>query len=591
MSRRIDVELTSDRGDGTWTWRAVGAKQPKGVVAAGLLSGDPAVGQQLRADVETTLDGTEVLSVAPPKAKNRAAVETIDLLPQGTEEPLVTQTLARRGGGGRDRSDRGDRPDRGNRGDRDRGDRGNRGPRREGESRGDGRGAPRSDRGGPRSDRDRDRPRDGDRSRSDRPRRANERPAPPAKPKAKRLRPARAHRKVALDALAPEERVLGDILLQGGLPAVRAAVERQNADAKAEGGRKVSAAPLLAIADRLHPPLRVAEWRDRAEAAIKDLEELDLRDLRSVVVGADSGAKDDETLLLASQLREGLGRRLDEEHAAWLAELAETVREGRAVRALRLSSRPPKAGAPLPADLAASLAEAASAALTADTLVDRWATVLDAVSFSPVRLAVAPASKPDEPKAELIAVVTRMADRVPKVAEAFGIDPTAAPKRGRGGRSARSGGPSGRSRGPKQAERSSARKPLPPRPPKPIPPKPDLAKQPATEPASSPGPDLATPAPVTPAPETPAPTVDNGQEPPAPSMLGPDTEAAPGTASSAASVAAGERPTEDDAPQRTPDAAPSDVSPPDAVAADAVVEATPVAATPATSSDEAESST
>ncbi|MGI8755098.1 MAG: hypothetical protein ACR2MB_04400 [Acidimicrobiales bacterium] len=528
MSRRIDVELTSDRGDGTWTWRAVGAKQPKGVVAAGLLSGDPAVGQQLRADVETTLDGTEVLSVAPPKAKNRAAVETIDLLPRGTDEPLVTQTLAKRGGGSRDRGDRGDRPDRGSRGDR--GDRGSRGPRRDGESRGDGRGGPRADRGGPRPDRDRDRdpdkPRDGERSRSDRPRRANERPEPPAKPKAKRLRPARAHRKVALDALAPEERVLGEILLQGGLPAVRSAVERQNAEAKAEGGRKVSAAPLLAIADRLHPPLRVAEWRDRAEAAIKDLEELDLRDLRSVVVGADSGAKDDETLLLASQLREGLGRRLDEEHTAWLAELAETVREGRAVRALRLSSRPPKAGAPLPADLATSLAEAASAALTADTLVDRWATVLDAVSFSPVRLTVVPASKPEEPKGELIAVVTRMADRVPKVAEAFGIDPSAAPKRGRGGRSARSGGPGGRSRGPKQAERPSGPKPVPPKPPKPIPPKPDLAPSPATELASPvTGPDVeATPAPATSA--SPVPRAPDSSGPSTPASA---TEAEPST--------------------------------------------------------------
>ena len=37
MSRRIDIELTSSRDDGTWTWRAAGAKQPKGTLDADLL--------------------------------------------------------------------------------------------------------------------------------------------------------------------------------------------------------------------------------------------------------------------------------------------------------------------------------------------------------------------------------------------------------------------------------------------------------------------------------------------------------------------------------------------------------------------------
>ena len=557
MSRRIDIELTSDRGDGTWTWRAAGAKQPKGVVKADRLPDGATVGQNLRAEVETTLDGTEVLDVSGPKAKNRSAAESIELLPRGGDEPLVTQTLAG-GRGGRDRGDRGDRGDRrggdrgdrgprgpggprgdrsggdrgprgsggprgdrpgggdrngprdgdrsrgprgdsdgtdvldvsgpkaknrsaaesiellprggdeplvtqtlaGGRGGRDRGDRGDRGDRRGGD-RGDrgprGPGGPRGDRsggdrgprgsGGPRSDRpgggDRNGPRDGDRSRGprgdsdgtrrDRPRR--ERPAaPPAKPKARRLKAGRAHRKAALATLSPEEQVLGDYVLAGGIPAVRAAVEKQNAQAQAEGGRKVSAAPLLAVAERLLPALHAAEWRDRAEAAVAHLDDLDLRDLRSVVVGAETAAKNDEALALSAQLREGLTARVDREQAEWLAELAETLKEGRVVRALRLSSRPPKAGAPLPADLATRLAEAASASLTSDTFPDRWATVLDALSFSPARLTVVPASKPTEPSEELLAVIRRMADRVPKVAEAFGIEPVAPARRGRGGR-------------------------------------------------------------------------------------------------------------------------------------------------------------
>ena len=37
MSRRIEVELTSQRDDGTWTWRAAGAKEPKGTLDGDLL--------------------------------------------------------------------------------------------------------------------------------------------------------------------------------------------------------------------------------------------------------------------------------------------------------------------------------------------------------------------------------------------------------------------------------------------------------------------------------------------------------------------------------------------------------------------------
>ncbi len=441
MSRRIDIELTSNRDDGSWTWRAAGAKQPKGVLNGALLPGGAAVGDQLRADVETSLDGTEVLAVLPPKTKSRATAEVIELTARGlSDDELVITTLAPKRGGSRDRGDRGDR-----------GDRRDRGPRREGADRprregrpgeraggpgGDRSGGPRGDRpGGPRGDR----PGGGDRP--DRPRR--DRPAPPAKPKAKRLRPGRAHRKVALDALAPEEQVIAEQVLRGGVPAVRQAVEKMNEEAKAAGRAEVKAEPLLAVAERLLPALRAAEWRDRAEAAVADLDELDLRDLRSVVVAADTGAKDDEGRALAAQLREGLARRVDQEQAAWLAEIAETLGDGRVVRALRLSSRPPKAGAPLPPDLAAKLTEAASAALTADTVTDRWATVLDALSFSPARLTVVPASKPTEPSAELVAAITRVAGRIPKVAEAFGIEAPADTGRRRpraGGKGAKPGG-------------------------------------------------------------------------------------------------------------------------------------------------------
>ena len=63
MSRRIDIELTSQTADGSWTWRAAGARQPKGIVDASLVPAGEKAGSVLRADVEIGLEGIEVLSL------------------------------------------------------------------------------------------------------------------------------------------------------------------------------------------------------------------------------------------------------------------------------------------------------------------------------------------------------------------------------------------------------------------------------------------------------------------------------------------------------------------------------------------------
>ena len=126
-------------------------------------------------------------------------------------------------------------------------------------------------------------------------------PAPPprppvdTRPKPKRLRPNRTHRKAALAELPAEQQPVAEQVLKGGIPAVRAAVAKQNEQARAEGKPEVKADQLVDLAEKLLPRLRAAEWRDRAEAAMADLEELDLRDLRSVIVAAEGAARDDET--------------------------------------------------------------------------------------------------------------------------------------------------------------------------------------------------------------------------------------------------------------------------------------------------------
>jgi hypothetical protein len=427
MSRRIEIELTSARPDGTWTWRAAGAREPKGVLDGTLLPPDSRVGGVLKADAEYELDGITILAVMSSKGKAEKS-GLLEILPSAKPFEAVTQQLA-----GRDRGDRGSR---GPRRDGDsrppRRDGEGRGPRRDGEGRGprrDGEGAPRSDRG-PRTDRP---ARAGDGAdRGPRPERRNRPhfnapPELPVRPKAKRLKPGRTHRNAVLADLPAEQRAVAERALQGGLPSVRSAVNEQNARLKAEGKEEIPAAGLLAMAEQMMPKLRVAEWLDRADAALADIEELDLRDLRSVVAAAEDPmvARDDSTREVAARLKEALGTKQEKELNLWFEDIDAAVGVGRLVRALKLSSQPPKAGIRFPTELAGKLAAATTANLTADALPDRWVAVLEAAAFSPIRTMVQPTAKPTQVSDELLATVKRIASLLPTVAALFGIEATA----------------------------------------------------------------------------------------------------------------------------------------------------------------------
>ena len=87
---------------------------------------------------------------------------------------------------------------------------------------------------------------------------------------------------------------------------MRRALQEQNARAREQGQPEIKADALLGLAEELLPRLKAAEWHDRAEAAAKDIDEINLRDLRSIVAGGDAGARDDESRILAKTLREAL---------------------------------------------------------------------------------------------------------------------------------------------------------------------------------------------------------------------------------------------------------------------------------------------
>jgi hypothetical protein len=351
----------------------------------------------VRAEVETDLDGTRVLSIAAPKQKAERS-GMLQLLPSEKPFEPVTQQLRKKGG--RDGDKR-------------------RGPRREG-----GEGRPRGER------RDGDKRREGGEGRSERPRRPffEAPPELPQRPKPKRIKPKRVNVDAVLAELPEAQRAIAEKVLNGGVPAVRAAIEEQNKKAVAEGREKVPAEGLLQIAENLLPRLRVAEWRDRALSAETIIEDVDLRDLRSIVVTADQlVAIDEPTRALVAKMKQALVVRQETEIRHWLEDIEAATKVGRVVRALRLSSQPPKAGVPFPAALAVQLVDATVLGLTVDAPAERWITLLEAAAFSPVHAKVLPPAIPPVVSDDLLKTIVRLGPLMPQLAALFGVavDPKA----------------------------------------------------------------------------------------------------------------------------------------------------------------------
>ena len=399
MSRRLDIELTSTREDGTWTWRAAGAKVPKGIVESSLLPTESKIGDQLKIEADFDIDGITVLSVVPQRDKS----QKVTFLQLIDDKPFtgVTEKLAKKS-----KSDRPQRDKRGPRTDRpERTNDSERKPRSE---------SPRRERA-PRRERTAGSPGD--------------KPATPVvqipvRPAAKRLKPNRKHRAAVLQSLPVEQRSVAERALAGGIRAVREAIKTQNTQLKAEGKTEIKADGLISMAQDILPKLRVAEWLDKAEAAKSELALLDLRDLRAVVVGADDPmvVRDETTRELATELKLALKQRQETEMAQWLEDIKVALSATRILRAIKLSGEPPKAGVLFPVELGQQIAKAAADSLSNEASSDRWIAVLEALAFSPIRTAVKPLGAPQATTDALRQTVKRLAPLVPQIAALFAIE-------------------------------------------------------------------------------------------------------------------------------------------------------------------------
>ena len=408
MAHRIEVELTSQTGDDTWTWRAAGAKQPRGTVEAKLVPEGAGVGAVLRAEVETTLDGTTVTALLPSKPRGEVrSAERIEVLGTPRRGPDVNVVLAAKA----KRPRRDDRPDRV--GDGARRTTGHRprpesADRRSRNERGSGGGPGAPAREGAPTRRSAGPPRSGRRD-------------PGGRDNPRRPAVSNTYRNAALADLKPEELPVAEQLLRGGIPGVRQAIEEQNTRARGEGRPEVNPGPLLAMAETLRPVVNLAAWKDRASVARADGKDVPLRELRSIVASASTVTLDEEGAEMLSALRTALDQRVTALRDRWVERITAALGEGRVADAVRASIRPPEPAARLSSELAVRLADAAGGAMTSETPPDQWLALLEVVVESPVRRTVKPRGVPTGADESLLAAARQASGHVPELARLMGI--------------------------------------------------------------------------------------------------------------------------------------------------------------------------
>jgi len=413
MSRRIEIEITSLNGD-VATWRAAGAKLPKGTLDASLVPGGPVIGTVYRADVEQFMERIDVVAVLPAKTASPLDPrnERLTIIVPEAKGPDVTVTYAPKGRGPRREGDR----EGGRDGARGNSRPGGRGPKREGGP---------SER--PAGDRDRGPKREGA-ARGGRPGGRSERPSGPVAPPM-----ATIHRNALLATLSPEQLPVAEQLLRGGMPSVRAAVAEQNKNATAQGRPTIDAATIERIAEDLLSKTNLAAWKDRAAGALSAGKELRLRDLRAVVTSAKTVTLDDEARAQLKELQTSLNAKLEVLRTQWTEKLDAAVASGNIAEALRLVARPPDMSTRVSAETATKVTALVSEALHAEQELAFWLELVNLAVETSIRRNIKPLGIPADETAKALAI--KNAGAIPEFAKLLGMKvpppppPTRAPAR------------------------------------------------------------------------------------------------------------------------------------------------------------------
>ena len=367
MPNRLDIEITSQSDESSYTWRSAGAKEPKGTVQAKILPNDVSIGDVLRVEADFMIDGIEITSVLPTKSK-KDSPEILEILGSGKDASGVTTSLIPKG-----------------------------------KKRG---------RNNKRQQNDNSKPKQKRKAQ-------NKKGSPERKnrklyrsPRGKRLKASKKYRNEYVASLPETHKPLARQLIGSTIPNLRKTIEKM---ALPQGCPEA----ILDYAEELNQELKMAEWLDKAEAIEESVESIDLQDFRSVVASSGRWAKSPEALAVKERLESKLNERIDLDHKEWLRSIQAALDDEKTVRALNLSSRSPKAGAQLPEIVTTQLIEQASRALNEQSSAYRWAIVLEAVAFSPVREKINPNGLPSTITDELKETIAKHGERVPQIANLF----------------------------------------------------------------------------------------------------------------------------------------------------------------------------
>ena len=368
MPNRLDIEITSQSTESSYTWRSAGAKEPKGTIKASLLPSGVAIGDVLKVEADFMIDGIEITAVLPQKIK-KDGPELLELLGTGNETAGVTTSLVKKSS--------------------------NRKRRKDG-------------RVGSKSKQAKDRKQ----SRSSKAKTERKDRKPYRSPRGNRLKPSKKYRNEYIESLPELQKPIAKELSGSTIPNLRKTIEKMDLP---EGFPDA----LLDYAENLNQQLKMAEWMDKATAVEINIENIDLQDFRSVVASSARWAKSSDSIAIKERLELKLNERIDQDHKKWLNSIEEALQEDKTVRALNLSSRSPKAGAQLPEAITTRLIAQANKALNAETTAHRWSIVVEAVAFSPVRQKITPDGLPTEISEELKQSIKKHGDRIPQIAKVF----------------------------------------------------------------------------------------------------------------------------------------------------------------------------
>ncbi|MCL4449162.1 MAG: hypothetical protein M1483_00635 [Actinobacteria bacterium] len=382
MPTKIEIELTSRKKDGSFTWRAAKARQPKGIVAAAMLEDNAKVGDLFVANAEVGLDGITLVGIVPFQGK-RPFKEQLEIIGKDEDKPLKQPNPSDKG---RDEvNDKtGIKVGKSNR---------NKGNRKT-------------------------------------------TPKPPnvrhnSSKRASSATTQRSDRHTQADfiykrtnqmlaSLSLLEREIAKHLLSGGMPALRKAIEIHNVKPSSNIPPELPEEHLVAIAESLLPNLNMLRWIDRAEFVTNNPNQASLRDLKTLMASS-SDLKDEYAVTLVPQILTLLKNKIEKVQIEWNENIENLIDQGDVLQAIIQASTPPEPRLRISATTAVKLSQAVGACMNPQTEVEQWNKLFKAALVSPVRRIIKPVGLPENAPRDLLNSAHMAAGQMPALAALLNI--------------------------------------------------------------------------------------------------------------------------------------------------------------------------